>query len=39
MRSEAAAQFLRRAGARHVRNLVGGIDRWSTDVDGSVDRY
>lgn len=39
MRSEAAAHFLRRAGARHVRNLVGGIDRWSTDVDDTVSRY
>ena len=25
--------------AKHVWNLVGGIDAWSTDVDNSVPRY
>jgi adenylyltransferase/sulfurtransferase len=39
MRSEMAARFLLDAGVRRVRNLVGGIDRWSVDVDPSVQRY
>jgi adenylyltransferase/sulfurtransferase len=39
MRSARAAAILREAGFRRVRNLVGGIDRWSTDVDASVPRY
>ena len=39
MRSDMAAQLLRRAGAKHVRNLVGGIDRWSAEVDPRVPRY
>lgn len=39
MRSEMAAYALRDAGVRRVRNLVGGIDRWSREVDPSVPRY
>lgn len=39
MRSEMAAYTLRDAGIRRVRNLVGGIDRWSRDVDPGVPRY
>jgi sulfur-carrier protein adenylyltransferase/sulfurtransferase len=38
-RSEAAAQALVSAGFRRVRNLVGGIDRWSLEVDPTVSRY
>ena len=39
MRSEMAAHVLRDAGVTRVRNLVGGIDRWSIEVDPSVPRY
>lgn len=39
MRSEAAARALMDAGFLRVRNLVGGIDRWSNDVDPRVPRY
>jgi adenylyltransferase/sulfurtransferase len=39
MRSEAAAHALLDAGFRKVRNLVGGIDRWSNEVDPRVPRY
>jgi adenylyltransferase/sulfurtransferase len=39
MRSDAAAHLLRDAGVRRVRNLVGGIDRWSREVDSTVPRY
>jgi adenylyltransferase/sulfurtransferase len=39
MRSEMAAYALRDAGVRRVRNLVGGIDRWSRDVDPRIPRY
>jgi adenylyltransferase/sulfurtransferase len=38
-RSEAAANALVANGFRRVRNLVGGIDRWSLDVDPTVRRY
>ena len=38
-RSDAAAHALLRAGFTNVRNLVGGIDRWSREVDPSVPRY
>ena len=38
-RSEAAAYELLAAGFRRVRNLTGGIDRWSRDVDPRVRRY
>ena len=38
-RSAAAAEHLMSAGFRRVRNLVGGIDRWSREVDPSVRRY
>lgn len=38
-RSEMAAHALRDAGIAHVRNLVGGIDRWSREVDPAVPRY
>jgi adenylyltransferase/sulfurtransferase len=38
-RSAAAAEFLRSQGFARVRNLTGGIDRWSVDVDATVPRY
>lgn len=38
-RSAMAAETLAAYGFRRVRNLVGGIDRWSRDVDSSVRRY
>jgi adenylyltransferase/sulfurtransferase len=39
VRSAAAAEFLRAQGFRSVRNLEGGIDAWSADVDAAVPRY
>ncbi len=38
-RSGVATDFLRRAGFADVRNLVGGVERWATDVDRSMPRY
>jgi adenylyltransferase/sulfurtransferase len=39
VRSQAAAAWLRDQGFARVRNLVGGIDRWSLEVDPSLRRY
>ena len=39
MRSDAAADWLRDQGFARVLNLVGGIDRYSLDVDPSLRRY
>jgi rhodanese-related sulfurtransferase len=39
MRSAAAADWLREQGFTRVRNLTGGIDRWSLDVDPATRRY
>jgi molybdopterin/thiamine biosynthesis adenylyltransferase/rhodanese-related sulfurtransferase len=39
VRSAAAVELLREAGVARARNLAGGIDRWSLDVDRSVPRY
>jgi rhodanese-related sulfurtransferase len=39
MRSADATNFLLQQGFPNVKNLVGGIDAWSTQVDGSVPRY
>lgn len=39
MRSAAAADWLRDQGFGNVLNLVGGIDRWSLEVDPSMRRY
>jgi len=39
VRSAAAADWLRGLGFVRVRNLVGGIDRWSVEVDATVPRY
>jgi molybdopterin/thiamine biosynthesis adenylyltransferase/rhodanese-related sulfurtransferase len=38
-RSAVAMEWLRDQGFNRVLNLVGGIDRWSLDVDPSVRRY
>jgi adenylyltransferase/sulfurtransferase len=38
-RSEAAVAWLRDRGFGRVRNLAGGIDRWSLEVDPSLRRY
>jgi adenylyltransferase/sulfurtransferase len=38
-RSDAAARELLDAGFHRVRNLIGGIDRWSQEVDPRVPRY
>ncbi len=38
-RSAKAVQFLQTMGFKKVKNLAGGIDAWSTDVDASVPRY
>ena len=38
-RSAAAAAWLQDQGFPRVRNLVGGIDRWSVEVDNTVRRY
>lgn len=39
MRSAAAVEWLRDQGFPRVRNLAGGIDRWSVEVDPSQRRY
>jgi len=38
-RSTQAVRFLRRQGYAKARNVAGGIDAWSRDVDASVPRY
>jgi rhodanese-related sulfurtransferase len=39
VRSMRALEFLRQAGFRKLKNLRGGIDAWSRDVDPAVPRY
>ena len=39
IRSAAAVTWLRERGFRRARNLTGGIDRWSREVDPSTRRY
>ena len=39
VRSRLAAEHLASIGFADVRNLAGGIDAWSRDVDASVERY
>ena len=39
MRSADATGFLLQQGFTNVKNLVGGIDAWSIQVDNSVPRY
>lgn len=38
-RSRRALEFLRQAGFRKLKNLRGGIDAWSREVDPAVPRY
>lgn len=39
MRSADATNFLLQQGFPNVKNLMGGIDAWSIQVDGAVPRY
>jgi adenylyltransferase/sulfurtransferase len=39
MRSADATAFLLQQGFKNVKNLVGGIDAWSVQIDSSVPRY
>jgi sulfur-carrier protein adenylyltransferase/sulfurtransferase len=39
VRSAVAVAWLRDQGFRQARNLTGGIDRWSREVDPSTRRY
>ena len=39
MRSADAVGFLLQQGFTSVKNLVGGIDAWSVEIDSSVPRY
>jgi len=39
IRSTAAVAWLRERGFRRVRNLTGGIDRWSREIDSATRRY
>ena len=39
MRSADATGFLLQQGFANVKNLIGGMDAWSTQVDPSVPRY
>jgi adenylyltransferase/sulfurtransferase len=39
MRSASVQAFLQRQGFTHVRNLIGGIDRYSLEADPTVPRY
>jgi rhodanese-related sulfurtransferase len=39
VRSAHAIAFLRGQGFRRLTNLVGGIDRWSLEVDPAMPRY
>jgi adenylyltransferase/sulfurtransferase len=39
MRSAKAADFLRQAGFKKVKNMKGGILAWSDKVDPSVPKY
>lgn len=38
-RSEMIASYLETEGFPRVRNLTGGIDAWSTEVDPAIPRY
>jgi len=38
-RSARAVDFLRQAGFKKVRNLVGGIDAWAEKIDPAMNRY
>lgn len=39
MRSQSATEFLVQQGFTKVKNLIGGVDAWSVQVDPSVPRY
>jgi adenylyltransferase/sulfurtransferase len=39
MRSADATNFLLQQGFSNVKNLTGGIDAWSIQVDGAIPRY
>ncbi|MDZ7631874.1 MAG: rhodanese-like domain-containing protein [Gemmatimonadaceae bacterium] len=39
MRSEMAGNFLLSQGFERVSHMLGGIDRWSDDVDASIAKY
>jgi adenylyltransferase/sulfurtransferase len=39
MRSADAVGFLLQQGYQNVKNLVGGIDAWSVQIDPSIPRY
>ena len=39
VRSARAVEFLRKVGFEKVKNLVGGIDRWSVLIDPTIKRY
>ncbi len=39
MRSADATGFLLQQGFANVKNLIGGIDAWSVEIDPSVPRY
>ena len=39
VRSANVVQWLRGQGLTECQSMAGGIDAWSTDVDGSVPRY
>ncbi len=39
MRSGDATGFLLQQGFSNVKNLIGGIDAWSLQIDGNVPRY
>jgi len=39
VRSGRAVDMLKQAGFRRLKNMVGGILRWSDDVDPSIPRY
>jgi len=39
VRSRMALNLLKQAGFRNLKNLAGGIDQWSVEVDPSVPRY
>ena len=39
MRSADAVGFLLQQGFSNVKNLIGGIDAWSVEIDHSVPRY
>lgn len=38
-RSAKAAEFLRKAGFKKIKNLTGGIDAWARQIDPTVPRY